>query len=237
MTTDRAAMQQAEIAIANLLSYQSTGNTPTIHEYGHARRTLGAMRQALAHPVPDVAAVMKHAAWLGSEDYSALEAAITALEQGRDDFKLQRDMSIIRMREQDLRIAELEQGQDALDAKRYRWIRAHASAKRYGVTSGPEFVWPQIQRTPEQDLMRGSVAQHLDTSIDAAMATQPAPTSGKLEPVVPAYSKMIAAPAVVAGLSVAVCPNCCDTGTEHGVYASYPCMFCKKLAATKGAQP
>ena len=83
-----------------------------------------ALRQALAQPVPDVAAVM----------------------QERDDLRFQRDLSRELMREQAARIAELEQGQDALDAKRYRWLR-------------------EINCR----------AEGLDSDIDAAISTQPAP--------------------------------------------------------------
>jgi hypothetical protein len=64
----------------------------------------------------------------------------------------------------------LMQERDALnaDALRYRWLQ-HKTRGVYGVTSDQEFVLPHVQRVAGQDLMRGSVAQHLDKAIDAAM--------------------------------------------------------------------
>ena len=41
------ALHQSEIAIANFISYQSAGKSPTIHEYGQARRALEAVRAAI----------------------------------------------------------------------------------------------------------------------------------------------------------------------------------------------
>lgn len=54
------------------------------------------------------------------------------------------------------------------DAMRYRWLQ-HKTRGVYGVTSDQEFVLPHVHRVAGQDLMRGSVAQHLDKAIDAAM--------------------------------------------------------------------
>lgn len=42
------ALQQAEIGLANLGSYQSAGRSPSIHEYGQASRALIAVRAAIA---------------------------------------------------------------------------------------------------------------------------------------------------------------------------------------------
>lgn len=44
----RAVLEAAEIGLANMVSYQSSGQTPSIHEYGQARRALDAVRKALA---------------------------------------------------------------------------------------------------------------------------------------------------------------------------------------------
>jgi hypothetical protein len=48
----QAVLQQAEIALANLICYQSSGSTPSIHEFGHARRTLESVRAAIASSAP-----------------------------------------------------------------------------------------------------------------------------------------------------------------------------------------
>ena len=47
-----ALLQQAATALESLVEYQSSGESPTIHEYGQARRALGALRLAIgAQPV------------------------------------------------------------------------------------------------------------------------------------------------------------------------------------------
>lgn len=67
------------------------------------------------------------------------------------------------------------------DAERYRWLRARLPGSAYRIAG----------------VIYSEGGSGVDMAIDAAMGTQPATTSGKLEPVVPADSKMIAAPAVV----------------------------------------
>jgi hypothetical protein len=59
-----------------------------------------------------------------------------------------------------------------VDAGRYRFIRLRTGAS-YGARSGQEFTIPRIDRLIGQDLMRGSVAQHFDAAIDAAMKETP----------------------------------------------------------------
>jgi hypothetical protein len=51
------------------------------------------------------------------------------------------------------------------DAERYRWLR---SRTRAGVDIGgrKSFVLPEV--TPQGDILRGDVAQHLDVAIDVA---------------------------------------------------------------------
>lgn len=59
-----------------------------------------------------------------------------------------------------------ELGEARKDAERYRHIRQHVHGEHYGLTSQCfVFDWP----TPLSNVMRGSVAQHLDAAIDAAM--------------------------------------------------------------------
>lgn len=69
------------------------------------------------------------------------------------------------------RIAELEAEVAALrlDAGRYRWIRNGTSGERF-VSGIQAFVFPAIK--PVGNIMRGSVAQHLDEAIDAAKEQQ-----------------------------------------------------------------
>jgi hypothetical protein len=73
-------------------------------------------------------------------------------------------------RHYDCAMREIERLQ--ADAARYQHIRTKTRGV-YGVTTDQEFVLPHIQRVAGQDLMRGSVAQHLDAAIDAAMKEQP----------------------------------------------------------------
>jgi hypothetical protein len=54
---------------------------------------------------------------------------------------------------------------DAQDAARYRLIR-----ERTTCNLNQEFMLPHIQRVPRANLLRGSVSQHLDAAIDAALA-------------------------------------------------------------------
>lgn len=44
-------LQQAELALSAMLYYQSSRTSTTIHEYGHARRTLDMISAAIAQPV------------------------------------------------------------------------------------------------------------------------------------------------------------------------------------------
>lgn len=61
--------------------------------------------------------------------------------------------------------AEAERGALKVDAERYRHIRHHVHGENYGLTSQTfVFDWP----TPLANIMRGSVAEHLDAAIDAA---------------------------------------------------------------------
>ena len=57
------------------------------------------------------------------------------------------------------RIAELEQGQDALDAKRYQWLRARLPGSAYRIAG----------------VIYSEGGSGVDIAIDAAMGTQPAP--------------------------------------------------------------
>jgi hypothetical protein len=56
------------------------------------------------------------------------------------------------------------------DANRYRWLRdnTHGEADARG---RQQFVMPDPH--PQANIMRGSVAQHLDAAIDAAIASEP----------------------------------------------------------------
>jgi hypothetical protein len=66
----------------------------------------------------------------------------------------------------------LARPEDALDAARYRWLRNRTSGQRNASGHG-YFEFPKRpQLNPLRDLMRGSVAQHLDEAIDAAIAAK-----------------------------------------------------------------
>lgn len=64
---------------------------------------------------------------------------------------------------------------DAKDAERYRWLRANTRGQsdRRG---RQEFEMPDPH--PVANIMQGSVAQHLDKAIDAAMAQAPKGDAG-----------------------------------------------------------
>jgi len=67
-------LQQVEIALANMVSYQSSGNSPSIHEYGQARRTLEAVRAAQSPSQPLVEVQEPVAAWLSESLGDAVSA-------------------------------------------------------------------------------------------------------------------------------------------------------------------
>ena len=248
MTTDRAVMQQAIDALAE---------TPS--RFGTCSSAIAALRQALAQPVNadeqavfedwlhrkcpsgDVTEVQRQ--WVASSEYADyLEQAlaqpvpdVAAVMQERDELMFQRDLSRELMRDQALRIKELEQGQDALDAKRLNCLSQRGNLvivsddenNRWFVEllSGTDHDGEQIVTCFEGITLR--------LAIDAAMGTQPAPTTGKLEPVVPADSKMIAAPAV-ADASHRHHTQCTRYNNNCG--AVHP-SNCPECPFRKGAQP
>jgi hypothetical protein len=53
------------------------------------------------------------------------------------------------------------------DAERYRWLRTHTHGER-DAAGRAEFCMPNPM--PRSNIMRGSVAQHLDAAIDADIA-------------------------------------------------------------------
>ena len=67
-------------------------------------------------------------------------------------------------------IAELESLRK--DAERWRKLRAMVRGERSSESARPaHFAFPtHMELTPLADIMRGSVAQHLDAAIDAAMS-------------------------------------------------------------------
>ena len=76
-----------------------------------------------------------------------------------DSYTLQKELELERLR---------------ADAARYRWLR-HRTAGLRDNEGRQYFSFPSMfGLRPVGDLMRGSVGQHLDAAIDAAMAdTQP----------------------------------------------------------------
>lgn len=54
------------------------------------------------------------------------------------------------------------------DAERYRWLRSRTQGLRGSYPKDLCFLLPQV--LPVGNIMQGSVAQHLDEAIDAAIA-------------------------------------------------------------------
>ena len=203
---------------------------------------VAALRQALAQPVPDVAAVMqlvlKHAAAYkaavqgvgGQQAFIqadiALHDAITALVQERDALRTEID-TITELNQAEFRRIAVEQGQDALDAKRYQFLR---NIDARDLVHCAFYIGVDSSFHPNKWALQGVDA---DSAIDAAMGTQPAPTSGKLEPVGPYNSKMIAAPAVV-DASHRHHTQCTRYNNNCG--AVHP-SNCPECPFRKGAQP
>ena len=89
---------------------------------------------------------MKRYAWI----YSPIDSRMEESEDG----------SFITFIDHEAALAEA-----VADAERYRHLRQHVHGENYGLTSQCfVFDWP----TPLSNIMRGSVAQHLDAAIDAA---------------------------------------------------------------------
>lgn len=85
-----------------------------------------------------------------------------AKEAGRFDYKHKAADELRRLH---ARVQELEA--DALDAKRYRWLRRNIGVQRINNGAGPVspylLIWP-----PAKD----SIAEETDAAIDAAIAAQ-----------------------------------------------------------------
>lgn len=73
--------------------------------------------------------------------------------------------------ERDAARAEVEALRE--DAERYRWLRLHTIGKA-DPRGRQEFELPDPH--PRGDIMRGSVAQHLDAAIDSARKAPATPT-------------------------------------------------------------
>jgi hypothetical protein len=60
---------------------------------------------------------------------------------------------------------------DALksNADRYQWLRKQTRGHRGACFDQMWFLLPDVKRLPDQNIMQGSIAQHLDTAIDATM--------------------------------------------------------------------
>jgi len=71
-----------------------------------------------------------------------------------------------------LAVQQPEQPTDLVrDAARYRWLR-NWTRGAYGIDSNPAFILPHVPTMLDQNIMSGSVAQHLDNAIDAAIAAE-----------------------------------------------------------------
>jgi len=71
-----------------------------------------------------------------------------------------------------LAVQQPEQPADLVrDAARYRWLR-NWTRGAYGIDSNPAFILPHVPTMLDQNIMSGSVAQHLDNAIDAAIAAE-----------------------------------------------------------------
>lgn len=69
-------------------------------------------------------------------------------------------------------ISDIAKERDALkpDADRYKKLRARTKAQRGSSFDQMWFILPNVKRLPDQNIMQGSVAQHLDTAVDAMEA-------------------------------------------------------------------
>lgn len=72
--------------------------------------------------------------------------------------------------EMTLRVEALTAECDALrvDAERYQWLRSLTRGHQGACFDQMWFLLPDVKRIQGQNIMQGSVAQHLDKAIDAA---------------------------------------------------------------------
>jgi hypothetical protein len=77
------------------------------------------------------------------------------------------------------------------DAERWKWWRANTCAHRVG-RDGQEFGFPVRDATGTRNLMQGSVAQHLDDEVDAAIRAGGAIMTDKLRDAAQAYKDALA---------------------------------------------
>lgn len=71
-------------------------------------------------------------------------------------------------------VTEIAAQRDALKpgAERYQWLRNLTRGHRGACFDQMWFLLPDVKRIPGQNIMQGSVAQHLDAAIDAAMKAE-----------------------------------------------------------------
>ena len=94
-----------------------------------------------------------------------VERLAESARQTEDEFCQQKILKALTAERDDLR-KEVEASR--ADAGRYRWIRTHTMGERDDLRV-PQFYLPSVETLPGVNIMRGSVAEHLDAAVDAAM--------------------------------------------------------------------
>lgn len=113
----------------------------------------------------------KNTPWAIEDRVVLKEAAdeITSLRTERDQLRQYLDAAQCRGEELRAQVAALE-----VDAGRWRGLRAMVRGERHlGTGHNQGFAFPsRFELPPLSDILRGSVAQHLDAAIDAALAAR-----------------------------------------------------------------
>jgi hypothetical protein len=138
-------------------------SVPDGHVHVHVSGSTGSGKSAVAGEIEiAMCAIGLDVEWAGSESEKRIAHAdyTSALELYKPK---------VRIFEKNISGAPAEAPADLVrDAERYRWLR-NWTRGAYGIDSNPAFILPHVPTMLDQNIMSGSVAQHLDNAIDAAI--------------------------------------------------------------------
>lgn len=102
----------------------------------------------------------------------SLAQQVEELTAERDDYRMKYNDTYGALDDCAREHANITAERDTLkpDAERYQKLRARTKAQRGSSFDQMWFILPDVKRMPDQNIMKGSVAQHLDTAIDAMEA-------------------------------------------------------------------
>jgi hypothetical protein len=171
MSEDAAKWRQSQdtaVQVGDVVIRNATAVVKHWNEFGPEYEFERAMRG-----LDDALAARQSQDTTEQADIAKLQQRIKELEADRDNWRDYVESG----RVIDAPHSGAETSEAARNAERYRWLQGKTRGA-YGVTGDQEFILPHVARRPGQDIMRGSVAEHLDSAIDAAIAAERARQAG-----------------------------------------------------------